>query len=242
MLQTKELKHILQENAKILASLVVMEQAHEKSLLPKAAQQKKVEYEIEEHVKKLQHKFHDGLLQCVQALDLCNHLPLTKEKVIDELTSRLASLETADDLARLGQGLLDNISWKEQLGITDECIMSLYQGAKALFENKNFEHAENAFMMICSFDPTQYSIWVGLGHSSFQLHHPEQAINAYSMASGIDSENVWPHIWIANCYEQMKDTVAMKEALANALSLLKSKGAQDPNFASSIEARIKQLS
>jgi tetratricopeptide (TPR) repeat protein len=94
---------------------------------------------------------------------------------------------------------------------------------------------------MCSLDPTKYDYWIGLGHSSFQVSNYQQAIRAYSMAAGLDPENIWPHVWAANCFEEEHDFEFAKMALNEALTLQKTKMPKNIELIQNLEARIQKI-
>lgn len=238
MLQLDEIEQVLHENAEVFAALLAQEQPHEKDFESIGTRQKKICHELERNAHSLEQRIYDGFKAIVSALGRSPELPMSIDKFIRELRNCLRSIKSTKDFAQLGQNLLSDISWKAQLDISDQCLQMLYQGARALFEEKNYNLAEKAFFVICAFDPTQYAYWIGLGHSCFQERDYSQAINAYAMASTIDPENVWPHIWAANTFEKIKDFQYVKMALNNALSLLKSKTPKHTELISALEARL----
>jgi tetratricopeptide (TPR) repeat protein len=166
---------------------------------------------------------------------------LSKEVVTKELQKCLRPLKSEEHFAQLGLCLFQETSWKQQLGISDRCMQSLYQGARTLFEEKEYTQAEKAFFMICSIDPTQPAYWIGLGHSSFQTQNYQQAIRAYSMAGAMDPENIWPHIWAANCFEEEHEFEAAKLALHEALTLALTlaKTSQNIDLIHTLEERVR---
>ena len=210
----------------------------QKKLLPQAAREKKIQHELEAHTKKMEKKMEEGLKACIASLDRCHKLPMKKEAVVEELRSCIAKINSPEALAKLGEGMLSNITWKSQLGISNNCMESLYQGAKALFDAKSHHEAEIAFFVLCAFDPTIFSYWVGFGHASFQQHNYEQAINGYTMASSLHPEDVWPHIWAANSFEKHNDPEYAKMALEEALELEKAKPSPDAKIVASLKSRL----
>ena len=202
-----------------------------------ALQSHKVQADLEQHVQLLQDAIQKGLTACLEGLEQAPALDLSIEQVLKELKKGMSLIKTEVDLAEFGQNLLMEKSAKMQLGISNTCMEALYQGAATLFETKEYRRAEQAFFFICTIDPTQYAFWVGLGHASFQEQNYPQAIRAYSMASGIDHSNVWPHIWAANCFEKENETQYAKLALEEALSLQST----DQEVTRFIQKRIQDL-
>jgi len=239
MSKVKEFDKLVHESTSALAKLLVQDHPHDSSLISASAKEKKVQKELEAHIKSMEKKMEVGLHTCINALDHCRNLPQTKKEVIEELYKCLSAISNLETLAHMGQALFSEASWKSQLGISSNCMESLYQGAKFLFNDKHFNEAEKSFFVLCALDSTVYAYWIGLGHSSFHLHHYKQAIDAYSMASALNPEDVWPHIWAANSFEKEKDLEYAKMALQEALALEKAKPKPDSQLINSLERRLK---
>jgi tetratricopeptide (TPR) repeat protein len=234
----KDFTKITHECARKVAEVLVQEPKQE--MLSKDAQQKKLEHEVYRDLEECQNKMHDGLKACLLALAHSADLPLSVDEVLSELQKAFRPIKNQEDILRLGENIFLGTSWKEQFGISHDCMQSLYQGASFLFENKDFIQAEKAFFVICSLDPSQFAYWVGLGHSSYQNKHYPQSTSAYGMASGLDPKNAWPHIWAANCFEEEKDYTLASRALHEAITLLSSMKPQNVNLISSLEERIQK--
>lgn len=239
MTHTKEFKNLIHDSTAALAKIVAEEQAHEKDLLDTKTRQKKIQHELEEDIKQRTQKMHDGLQACILSLRQCTDLPISADALVQELHTCFQKIDSAKTLSKFGQGVLQGTSWKTSLGISNDCMQTLYRGAPALFERKEYVNAEKAFFVVCSLDPTQSGYWIGLGHSSFQMHNYPQAINAYSMASALDPQNVWPHIWAANTFEKENDFVYAKMALEEALALLQSQKPKNQELIQELQARIQ---
>ena len=238
VINLKHLEKKVHESADKLAEVFVKEQASEKNLLPEAARKEKIQHELEDNAKEISAKMQEGLQACITALDSCGDLPKRKNEVIEELKHCFSSIDSDAAFTQLGQAIFDDISWKTQLNISTECMTSLYKGAKFLFENKSFHDAENAFFVLCALDPTIYVHWVGYGHACFHVQNYEKSINGYSMASALEPNDSWPHIWAANAFEKINDREHAKMALGVALELEKEKQTPDADIIGSIENRL----
>ena len=241
MVLIKEFRQLIHESTEAIAGILAQEKADGKDLLSPAVRQKKIQHELENNAETLEKKMHEGLKACILSLDQCHDLPMSVDEVLHELQKCIQPIKSVEDFAQLGQSVFLGTSWKSQLGISNACMQTIYQGARAIFKKKDYKQAEKAFFAICSLDPTQFAYWIGLGHSSFQIKNYPQAINAYSMASAIDPENVWPHIWAANSFEEEKDFHHAKMALNAALSLQMSKTPKNDELIQSLEERVQKI-
>lgn len=241
MTELDGLKHIVQDDTKVVAVILAGQSNKGNELLPQEARQKKIENELQRDIELFQNKMHDGLKTCILPLEHCTDLPLSMADVIAELQKCFQPITNPKALADFGKNVFLGHSWKDQLGISDNCMQTLYQGARSLFESKDYVQAENAFFAICTIDPSQFAYWIGRGHSCYQNEHFQDALNAYAMASGFEPENIWPYIWIANCLEAEKDYTSAAKALQEALALLQSLTPKNRGMIHSLEERLKKI-
>ncbi len=241
MVQVKAFMEILHENCEKLAKMLAEEKAPENKLVSIAAREKMLQAELENGCILNAIKVYEGLTACIAALKESTESAMPVEAVVAELEKSLQKVSKAKDFDKLGEKLISGKSLNESLHISQNCLKALYEGARAIFEKKNYAQAEQAFFALCSFDPTHFSHWVGLGHASFQNKNYTQAIDAYSIASAIDPDDIWPHIWAANCFEDIKDFADAQTALSCALSLEKANKQQNQELIRSLEERIQKI-
>ena len=240
MSKVQEFEKLIHDSTSALAKLIVQEQNHEGNLLSSGARENKLQHELEVHIKNMERKMEAGLHACIGSLDQCHDLPKMKKEVIEELYHCFQPINSAEALHDMGTAVFSEITWKSKLGISQDCMESLYQGAKFLFDQRNFDESEKAFFMLCALDSAGSAYWTGWGHSSFYLHLYKQAIDAYSMASMLHPEDVWPHIWAGNCFEKEKDIGHAQMAFRDALVLEQAKQKPDTKLIHSLERRLQK--
>lgn len=236
-----QINQVLRESIYKMAELIAKETAYEKELEPAKIRQRKIEHNLEKHVKALEKKMHEGLQAAVLGLKECHHLPMSLDEMVHEFQDCVQAINSSEAFFELGQQFLSGVSWKSHLGISDTCMETLYQGSKHIFDKKDYIQAEKAFFVLCSLDPTQFAYWVGLGHSAFHDKNYRQAINAYSMASALHPEDVWPHVWAANTFIEEKDFAYARMALTEALNLEKAKAEKNHDFIRLLEGRLQNI-
>lgn len=238
MFQEDEARNMLHASAQKLAAVISQDQAKEQDLLPLSAREQQIQQELEEHAKTVEAKMHDGLRVAVLALKECQNPVMPFTDLVHELQHCLNSIDSSEKFTNLGQACLSETTWKDQLGISEKLLSGLYQGAKAVFEKKEYEQAEKAFFVLCSLTPYHFSYWIGLGHSALQNRNYRQAAAAYGMASTLRPDDAWPHIWAANAFEEQNDVTHAKMALSEALQIEKSKEKQDHELIASLQQRL----
>jgi hypothetical protein len=75
----------------------------------------------------------------------------------------------------------------------------------------------------------------------FVLGNINQAINAYETADLCVPGSVWPHIYMANCFETLHDHEESLHALEEAQKEYQEKMEQDPEIGQGLVARINKL-
>lgn len=170
-------------------------------------QEGKIERELSQCMRLAKTRIRDGFKFCIRSVQELARTDLTinlaaLEQNVDIAFSRFESVASAKDMC---SKVMEGTSWKSLLGLDDVSMDLLYRGAKSLFEKGHHPEAEAAFFFLSTVDYAQYAFWVGLGHAAFQLGNLNQALNAYEMADTCQPGSIWPHIYMANCFEALRD-------------------------------------
>lgn len=167
----------------------------------------KIEHQLSQCMLLAKTRVRDGFnysIKAVQELartDTLINLDALKENV-NVAFSRFDTVAIAKDMCTK---VMEGTSWKTLLGLDDVSMELLYRGAKHLFDLGHHPEAEAAFFFLTTVDYAQYAFWLGLGHAAFHLGNINQSINAYEMASTCQPGSIWPHIYMANCFEALHD-------------------------------------
>lgn len=200
-------------------------------------QAKKIEHELSQYMLLAKKRIRDGFQNCVEAVKALSaidpqiDIESLKENV-NQAFSRFDTVAIAKDMATK---VVEGKTWKTLLGLSDLSMELLYRGAKDLFDSGRHPEAEAAFFFLTTVDYTQYTFWLGLGHAAFHLGNLNQAINAYEMADSCVPGSIWPHIYMANCFEALNDYSESLNCLQAAESELQN--GQEKNDALSIDLR-----
>lgn len=230
----KEVTQEIQEIAHALAkeSVDPLESFDAKSI--------KIEHQLSQCMLLAKTRIREGFTFCVRAVeelarvDAAIDLGQLKENV-NYAFSRFESVAVAKDMCTK---LMEGYSWKSLLGLSDETVSLLYQGAKKLFEAGHNPEAEAAFFFLTTVDFAQYAFWLGLGHAAFNLGNINQALNAYEMADTCQPNAIWPHIYMANCFEVLHDYEESLVSLQNAERELLLQQEPNPKLATELKERI----
>jgi tetratricopeptide (TPR) repeat protein len=200
----------------------------------------KIEHELSQCMLLAKTRIKDGFKACVEAVkelardDSTINLEELKDNV-DTAFSRFESVAIAKDMCIK---VMEGTSWKTLLGLNDTSTQLLYRGAKKLFDQGLYPESEAAFYFLTTIDYGQYVFWLGLGHAAFHLNNLNQAINAYEMASTCQPGSVWPHIYMANCFEALLDYEESLHSLREAETELLNDPAHDHGLMVDLKERI----
>jgi len=213
---TEELESIISDELSLLAKEKALElTGHPGALLSVEQQSVKIEHELSQYVQYAKRRCKEGFEFSINAV---SHLAETDASInleafrenISEAFSRFDSTARVLEMsAQVAQGTC----WRVLLGLTDDTMKWLYQGAKSLFDAGQFPEAEAAFFFLTTVDVSQHAFWLGLGHAAFRLGNLNQAINSYETADLCQPKAIWPHIYVANCFEAMNDFEESNRAL-----------------------------
>src|SRR5690348_10271638 len=115
MFQEDEARKVLHESAQKLAEALSQDQAREQDLLPLSARQQQIQQELEEHAKTIEVKMYGGLRAAILALKECQNPVMTFTELVHELQHCLNSINSPEKFTKLGQTLLSETSWKDQM-------------------------------------------------------------------------------------------------------------------------------
>jgi type III secretion system low calcium response chaperone LcrH/SycD len=88
-----------------------------------------------------------------------------------------------------------------------------YDAARGLFEQKRFQDAADAFLVLTILDSNVYAFWMGLGASEQKCAQYESAMMAYAMATVTDPSNPYPHLYSSQCYAEIEDVLSSLESI-----------------------------
>lgn len=104
-------------------------------------------------------------------------------------------------------------SIQEILGFNSAVLNRFYKGAYALFQERSYGDASDAFLFLVTVNPEQYDYWIGLGSSIQRCGNYEAAIDAYEMAAVCQIDCPVPYFHLAKCLFAMHDRKNALQAL-----------------------------
>lgn len=241
---TEELESIITGELSLLAKERALETTQQQGALLSVQQQSvKIEHELSQYVQYAKRRCKEGFEYSIEAVSTLakTDAAIDLEAFRANISEAFSRFETTARVLEMSAQAAQGTSWRVLLGLTDETMKWLYQGAKSLFDSGQFPEAEAAFFFLTTVDVSQHAFWLGLGHAAFRLGNLNQAINSYETADLCQPKAIWPHIYIANCFEAMNDfeesyralEVANKECAEAA-----SHGKQQAELEKSIQERV----
>lgn len=110
-------------------------------------------------------------------------------------------------------------SLRQQRGVSDEEIESVYALAHGYYRAGRLEEAEQAFLFLCLFEHLETKHWIGLGAVQQLKGQYDKAVASYSYASIIDFTNPRALFHGAECHLALKHYDDALETLSALLAV-----------------------
>jgi len=129
-----------------------------------------------------------------------------------------SAMMSAEDFAQLAVDFIINGKTLGELkGLSSEDMEVVYNVAYSTYAGENYEQAHKIFKFLCYFDHLEKKYWLGLGASRQMLKLYEQAIEAYTYAMLLDSNDPQPPLLAADCHIALGNRDAAISGLTAAL-------------------------
>lgn len=97
---------------------------------------------------------------------------------------------------------------------------SLYLSAFSLYEKKEYRKSSSVFTRLVLINPFFPAYWKGLAASKQMSSEYEQALQAWALATLLDTEDPMTHLHAAECLSRIDDRKEAQKALDSAARLL----------------------
>lgn len=119
----------------------------------------------------------------------------------ESLTESLIPGISDEDLAQISVDFLENHKTMRELqGLTEEEMEAIYHVAFNTYSNGGYEQAYKMFRFLCFFDHLEPKYWLGLGGCRQMLKQYPDAVEAYTFAMLLDSDDPHPPLYAADCH------------------------------------------
>lgn len=136
----------------------------------------------------------------------------------ETLTTSLIPDISDEDLAQIVVDFAQNgKTIRELKGMTREEMEAVYNVAYNVYSGGDYEKAQKIFQFLCFFDHLEKKYWLGLGSCRQMLKRYQEAIEAYTFAMLLDSDDPHPPFYAADCHIALGDREAAISGLTAAL-------------------------
>lgn len=131
-----------------------------------------------------------------------------------EKTSNKNPEITPERLAGLVQDFFSNQkSFKDIKGISEREMEAIYATAYNFYSHGKFERAKSIFSALTQLDQHQAKYWVGLGASYQMLKQYQSAIDAFGIATLLDTNDPKPVFYASSCFMKLNQIDLAQQSL-----------------------------
>ena len=116
---------------------------------------------------------------------------------------------------------------QQELDLTDENMLSMYEYGATFFESKEYELAADVFLVLTFLNAHIPSFWIGLGMAEEMKENFQSAAFAYLMSSEVGEESFSWALKAAECFGK----VGQKESVFSILDMIIDEANKDPRQA-----------
>jgi type III secretion system low calcium response chaperone LcrH/SycD len=140
---------------------------------------------------------------------------------IEELKTQISQEKlSAIDMKQILQSFAEGKCFQDLLEISDEVMQEFYTISMNYYENGDYADAADCFLFLLALNPLESNLWIKSGNAEQALHHFEEALEAYSMATLCDADDPFPLLYTAQIYIFMKHKEQAKNALNICIQLI----------------------
>ena len=125
------------------------------------------------------------------------------------------SQENVDDM--LADYFSRGGTFKELKNLTDESMEAIYSVAFNLYQGGRYDEAKKVFQFLCFYDHYEKKYFLGLGACQMMEQEFETAVELFSFASALDTDDPRAMLYIGDCHMAMGKPAAAKLAYETAV-------------------------
>jgi len=212
--------------AVIMAEIIVEQEPHAGKMLPMKAEKEKLAHSLEKELILFKKRFERGCHCLLLALEEAakTHPEIKLEEIAHDFVKLKNALQSINE-KQLQEALSKNWSFQELIGMRDATIEAIYQAARHLYENQQYEESSAIFGMLTFLNAKHFIFWIGLGNSEFFCRHYELALHAYAIAVHANPDDPSPHLYSSKCFEELHQIDNALNALDIALFVIRGEAA-----------------
>lgn len=94
-------------------------------------------------------------------------------------------------------------TFKDLKNMSDDAMEAIYSVAYNLYQGGKYEEAQKVFQFLCFYDHFNRKYFMGLGACQQMMKEYENAIEIFSFATILDSDDPRPMLYIGDCHLAM---------------------------------------
>jgi type III secretion system low calcium response chaperone LcrH/SycD len=126
-----------------------------------------------------------------------------------------AEVQNAVDIA--DKIVFEGMSFAESQGLSEDELEALYGVAYNLYNQGQYDDSDKLFRLLCFLDHLDRRFWMGLGAVRQSLKRHADAIEAYSVAAVLDTEDPVVPLHAAECFLALGRLEEADSAITGAL-------------------------
>ncbi len=137
-------------------------------------------------------------------------------------------------------------TFKELKNLSEESMEAIYSVAFNLYQGGRYEESKKVFQFLCFYDHYNKKYFLGLGACQMMEQDFETAVELFSFASALDTDDPRAMLYIGDCHMAMGKPAAAKVAYETAADWaggqeeFKSEQTRASNMAASAQAVIEE--
>ncbi|KEQ18909.1 hypothetical protein GZ78_02325 [Endozoicomonas numazuensis] len=108
-------------------------------------------------------------------------------------------------------------TFKDLKNMSDDAMEAIYSVAYNLYQGGKYEEAQKVFQFLCFYDHFNRKYFMGLGACQQMMKEYDNAIEIFTFATVLDSDDPRPMIYIADCHLAMGDKEKAKMSYETAI-------------------------
>ncbi|MGI9275660.1 MAG: SycD/LcrH family type III secretion system chaperone [Endozoicomonas sp.] len=96
-------------------------------------------------------------------------------------------------------------TFKDLKNMSDDAMEAIYSVAYNLYQGGKYEEAQKVFQFLCFYDHFNRKYFMGLGACQQMMKEYENAIEVFTFATVLDTDDPRPMIYIGDCHLAMGD-------------------------------------
>lgn len=121
----------------------------------------------------------------------------------------------------LKEKLFERGTLQQAFSVSPLEMEELYGKGYEWYEQEIYEKAEDCFRWLVLLNPFENRYWLGLGASQQMSGRIESALKAYAVASIIEPESPYPHVYAYECFRLQENFSEAEKALEMARHMTK---------------------